>query len=246
MRNLAGTGPGGYLMGDSNGRTDERPVHRVILDPFAIGIWPVCNKEYAAFLVATARTTPPNWGELPFNHPNAPVCGVSWYDAVAYGEWLSNCTGHHYHLPTEAQREFATRGGDEQQAYPWGNDPRPLTGPYQRGLHGLMVGGPMPVLTSKHCPRAPLAGANRFGLYHMADNVHEWCSDYYGSNYYTESDGHNPCGPKWSDRRVARGGSWRHDIKYCRSAARSSLAPDKHFADFGFRIAASDGFEYVS
>ncbi len=231
MRDLPG---GAFLMGDKSGRADEQPVHEVRVDPFAMAVCPVTNAEYAVFLCETHHAAPAGWQQPRFEHPNLPVCGVSWNDAVAYADWLSSMTGRRYHLPTEAQREYACRGGREQLAYPWGDEPLPLAGPYERGLAGPVIGGPMVI----RCPEA--AGPNDFGLYHMADNVHEWCADYYDPHYYYHSPRDNPLGPASSDRRAARGGSWRHDIKYARCAARSSLAPDKRFEDFGFRLAMSE------
>lgn len=245
LRELTGSGPTGFFMGDANGRGDERPVHRVVVDPFAIAVHPVTNREYAVFLDRTGHDPPNDWGTAPFDHFEAPVCGVSWFDAVTYAKWLGCETDRAYHLPTEVQREYAARGGREQWAYPWGNEPLPLSGPYERGLNGARVGGPMPIITDDHDRPDETAGANEFGLFHMADNVHEWCADYYDRDYYRSSPTYNPRGPEASDRRAARGGSWRHDIKYSRCAARSSLAPDKRFADFGFRLASSKDFEYV-
>jgi formylglycine-generating enzyme required for sulfatase activity len=202
----------------------------VAVDPFALAVYPVTNAEYSAFLRKTGHATPIEWGRPRFDHPRAPVCGVSWDDAMAYVAWLSAQTRRPYCLPSEAQREYAARGGRVQQAYPWGNGPLPLEGFYARGLAGPLAGGPIV------CGKGP-AGPNDFGIYHLADNVHEWCSDYYDPHYYEHSPPRNPCQTVPSDRRAARGGSWRHDIKYSRCAARSSLAPQKRFADFGFRLA---------
>ena len=228
-----------FLMGDRNGRDDEMPVHQVTLDEFKIAKYPVSNAEYAVFLKKTDHENPKAWSEPRFDRPDYPVCGVSWVDAVSYAQWLSDLTGEMYHLPTEAQREYATRGGHEQLSYPWGNDPIPLEGPYARGLSSPLTGGPITLGTpASHEP-------NGFGLYHMADNVHEWTADYYDEHYYERSPQRDPRGPQRSNRRAARGGSWRHDIKYCRCAARSSLGPFKRFTDFGFRLAASGAFEYL-
>lgn len=228
-----------FLMGDPHGRADEQPVHAVTLDAFRIGCHPVTNADYAVFLRATGHDGPLNWQQHPFDCPDAPVCGVSWFDAVAYADWLGSCLGRRFHLPTEAQREYAARGGRAGQAYPWGDEPLPLQGPYAHGLRGPLTGRPLAVGDAR------LVGPNDFGLLHMADAVHEWCADYYAADWYRRSPSHNPRGPAQSDRRAARGGSWRHHVKYCRCAARSSLAPGKHFADFGFRVAASDRFDYV-
>ncbi len=227
-----------YLMGSADGRDDEKPVHRVTIDRFAIARFPVTVKEYALFLSDTGYESPRDWMKPPFDSPDLPVCGVSWLDAVAYARWLSGQLDQSFHLPTEAQREYASRGGAEPRAYPWGDEALPQEGVYARGLTGPETGRPLPIGTG-------LAGPNPLGIWHMGDNVHEWCADYYLPDYYAQSPEDNPAGPGQTDRRAARGGSWRHNIKYCRCAARSSLAPDKRFMDFGFRIASSDGFQYV-
>ena len=241
---IPATGPHGFPMGNGDGRADERPVHRVTLDAFAIGIWPVTNSQYGAFLIDSGRAPPTGWATPPFDHTDAPVCAPSWSDAVEYCDWLTRRTGRQHHLPTEAQREYAARGGANHR-YPWGDAPLHLEGPFERGLAGPLVGSPLPVSTPDHPGPPPSPGPNGYGLYHMADLVHEWCADYYDRSYYDSSPTHNPPGPPAGDRRAARGGSWRHDIKYCGCAARSSLGPAKHFADFGFRVAASEGFSYV-
>ncbi|MBI1375093.1 MAG: SUMF1/EgtB/PvdO family nonheme iron enzyme [Phycisphaera sp.] len=238
--------PGGtFMMGDANGRGDEQPVHEVRIDAFEIAECPVTVREYKLFVDATNHPTPSGWGDALFMVDDCPVCGPSWHDAVAYAAWLNahreSGDERVYHLPTEAQREYAARGGAAGQAYPWGDEPLPLEGVYERGLSGPITGRPMPVCSDGG------AGRNAFGLWHIADNVHEWCADWYDRGYYAVSPRDNPRGPLTpTDRRAARGGSWRHDIKYCRNAARSSLAPDKRFTDFGFRLARSVGFEYVS
>ncbi len=240
MRDLPG---GAFLMGDAAGRGDERPVHEVFVSPFALGVFPVSVAEYRVFLQQTDHPQPVEWGQPRFDRPDLPACGVSWDDAVAYADWLAAQAGVNYHLPSEAQREYAARGGLAQLAYPWGDEPPPLVGVYERGLGGPITGGPMALGTP---PPGMADGANGFGLYHMADNVHEWCADFYDPRFYAASPRDNPRGPLTpTDRRAARGGSWRHEIKFSRCAARSSLAPQKRFADFGFRLAASHGFEYV-
>lgn len=238
---IPGTGPTGFLMGDTGKRRDEAPIHRVVLRPFAMASHPTTNCQYAAFLDATRRQPPPDWGTPPFDHPDAPVCAVNWFDACAYANWLADTTGTPCHLPTEAQREFASYGGGARRLYPWGDGEPPQTGAYQRGLRGSEIGGPLPMDGSRPSPRPE---PNPLGLHHMGDNVHEWCADFYDPGYYAQSCVDDPPGPHAGDRRSARGGSWRHDIKYCRCTARSSLAPQKHFADFGFRVAASEGFAY--
>jgi formylglycine-generating enzyme len=217
--------PGGeFSMGQADGRDEERPVHRVTVAPFRLGRCQVTNAEYDEFRHATGRTMPPFCMQPEFANPAQPVVGVSWFDAVAYCDWFSRQSGERFRLPTEAEWEFAARGGLEQQIYPWGNAPVFERPEYQtRWLHA-----PEPVAT---------AAPNAFGLYDMCENVHEWCSDWYDPAYYTVSAVENPKGPAAGKRRASRGGAWRHQIKIARCAARSSIPPEFCYADYGFRMA---------
>jgi formylglycine-generating enzyme len=212
--------PGGeFLMGQADGRDEERPVHRVMVAPFRLGRCQVTNAEYDQFRHATGRAMPPFRMQAEFADPAQPVVGVSWFDAAAYCDWLSACR-----LPTEAEWEFAARGGLEQQTYPWGSEPVFDQPGYQaRWLHA-----PEPVGT---------AAPNAYGLYDMCENVHEWCADWYDPAYYAVSPMQNPRGPATGTRRASRGGAWRHQIKIARCAARSSIPPEFCYADYGFRVA---------
>src|SRR5581483_3415499 len=109
-----------FLMGSDDGRDDERPVHRVRLDAFLIGVRQVTNAEYAVFLAATGGAPPPCRDDPRFNDPAQPVVAVSWFDAVRYCRWL----GPGFRLPAEAEWECAARGGVEGRLYPWGNERR--------------------------------------------------------------------------------------------------------------------------
>jgi formylglycine-generating enzyme required for sulfatase activity len=212
---------GDFLMGGENRAQNEAPIHRVWVDAFGVAKYPVTNREYACFLKMTGRRPPPFWNQPKFQHPDAPVVGPSWHDAVAYCKWLKELTGGPYRLPTEAEREKAARGGLEGCEYPWGDE---LPADHQGGRNAPIF----PVGTE---------GPNGYGLYNTSEGVHEWCSDWYDPAYYAASPARNPKGPKSGDRCVARGGSWRHRIRFARCAARSSLAPEKQFSDFGFRCA---------
>jgi len=199
-----------FLMGSDDSRPDERPVHRVWVDAFEIGITQVTNGEYAAFAKAAGRPMPPS----PFVDPEQPVVAVSWFDAVAFCEWMGG------RLPTEAEWECAARGGVEGMRHPWGNA--------------------LPTHDDMDGPRPVGRGApNAYGLYDVCENVHEWCSDWYAADFYRSSPERNPLGPDTGTRRASRGGSWRHQIKVSRCAARSSLPPEFPYADYGFRIAHS-------
>jgi iron(II)-dependent oxidoreductase len=212
--------PGGeFSMGQADGRDEERPVHRVTVAPFRLGRCQVTNAEYDEFRHATGRAMPPFRLQAEFADPAQPVVGVSWFDAVAYCEWLSG-----FRLPTEAEWEFAARGGLEQQLYPWGNESVFARDGYQ----ARWLRAPEPVGT---------AAPNGFGLYDMCENVHEWCADWFDPRYYAVSPADNPQGPVMGTRRASRGGAWRHQIKIARCAARSSIPPEFCYADYGFRVA---------
>jgi formylglycine-generating enzyme len=215
---------GWFLMGCATGQDNEMPVHRVWVDEFLLAACQVTNADYAGFLRDTGWAPPPFWNDANFNHLEQPVVGVSWHEAVRYCEWLRLRTGRGFRLPTEAEWERAARGGRERGLYPWGDVP-PQSLP---GYAARWQNGPEPV---------GLAEPNGYGLYNMCDNVHEWCSDWYSSGYYAISPECNPRGPDAGDRRVSRGGSWRHHVKMSRCAARSSIPPEFQYADYGFRVA---------
>lgn len=217
---------GWFLMGSDAGQDNERPVHRVWVDAFELAACQVTNAEYAQFLAATEHRKPLHWDDPLFSHPEQPVVAPSWFDAVAYGEWLSEKSGHRYRLPTEAEWERAARGGVEQKLYPWGDAPLESLANYSTRWKKA----PEPVGRAER---------NAFGLYDIAANVHEWCSDWFDAHYYLASPERNPHGPAEGTRRSSRGGSWRHATKVSRCAARSSIPPEFQYADYGFRLARS-------
>jgi formylglycine-generating enzyme required for sulfatase activity len=203
--------PGGeFLMGQNDGRDEERPAHRVLVSPFRLCTHQVTNAEFDAFCKATAREHHATYGG-----PDHPATSVNWFDAVAYCRWAGG------RLPTEAEWEFAARGGVPDHLYPWGNEV-PSIAP-DRWKHG-----PEPVMQGQ---------PNGYGLFDMCQNVHEWCSDWYDPGYYAVSPAENPKGPPHGKRRASRGGAWRHHIKVSRCAARSSIPPEFRYADYGFRVA---------
>lgn len=218
---------GWFKMGCDAGRDDEKPTHRVWVDAFEIAAFQTTNAEYARFLENTRHPPPSLWDDPNFKNPEQPVVAVSWLDAVAYCDWLSGTLGKKYRLPTEAEWERAARGGVEGEMFPWGNcAPEELPDYASR-----WKSGPEPV---------GLYAPNPYGLYNLGDNVHEWCADWYDAGYYAASPERNPQGPLSSSRRASRGGSWRHHIKVTRTAARSSIPPEFKYADYGFRVAASE------
>jgi len=222
---------GWFLMGSDSsqpGQDNEGPVHRVWIDAFELAACQVTNAEYAKFLAAggehKSHRKPLNWDDPDFSHPEQPVVAPSWFDAVAYCEWLSALTHRRYRLPTEAEWERAARGGAEQKLYPWGDEPLESLADYASRW--------------KTAPeRVGRAERNAYGLFDIGANVHEWCADWFDADYYRVSPERNPQGPAEGTRRASRGGSWRHQTKVSRCAARSSIPPEFQYADYGFRVA---------
>jgi len=114
---------GDFLMGCSSGADNERPVHPVFVDEFAIGRFAVTIRLYRFFLETAQHPAPPGWNNPHFNHPDQPVTSVNWFDANDYCAWLSKETGKIYRLPTEAEWERAARGGLDGKLYTWGDEP---------------------------------------------------------------------------------------------------------------------------
>jgi len=174
-----------------------------------------------------------------------PVVQVSWFDAVEFCKWLSKKEQRSYALPTEAQWEYACRAGSET-AFPWGDEM--VDGRYygnmvdkstQRWIRSYKD---MTIETSPwdddHATTAPVASfkSNAWGLYDMHGNVCEWCSDWYGNDYYLHSMGFDPKGPVTGALRVLRGGSWVRHPRVCRSASRHSIVPTFRSVGRGFRV----------
>ena len=209
---------GWFWMGWEQGRLGERPRHRVWTDAFAIGRYPVTNRDYAAFLTATRTAPPPWWSDPRFNYSEQPLVGVNWVEAVAFCDWLSAESGAGYRLPTEAEWEKAARGGRDGARFPWG-DQRPATTSFDRP----------PVVSA--------TPANPLGLRALSGVCHEWCLDWEDDGYYTLSPERNPLGPANGTRRVSRGGAWRHQDPWSPVAHRSSLPPHLRYSDYGLRVA---------
>ena len=217
---------GGIFPMGSSHRDDEQPLREVTVRPFSVAITPVSNAEYARFLEASGHEPPRFWDDPRFNASDCPVVGVSWFDAEAYCAWLGELLGRDCRLPTESEREFMARGGDYERDFPWGDEPW-TEGP----VFGLGAAG------TDRPYRLGSTPPNGYGLYHVAENVHEWCSDWYAPRY-DESDLDDPRGPGEGERRTSRGGSWRHRIKVTRVTARSSIPPESRYNDYGFRVYA--------
>jgi formylglycine-generating enzyme required for sulfatase activity len=214
--------PGGaFLMGSETGRDDERPMRLVEVRPFALGSTPVTCAQYAAFLYAGRAQPPPWWFQPAFAAADQPVVGVTWFEAVAYTEWLSETHGGAWRLPTEAEWERAARGGLESAATAWGD--RLPAGEVPEGS----IGAPW---------RVGHGTPNGYGLFDMGTIVHEWCLDRYVTSGHGAGRPAGRRGGEGSERRASRGGSWRHRVRWSPPSARSSLPPSFRYADYGFRV----------
>jgi formylglycine-generating enzyme len=169
------------------------------------------------------------------DRPHHPVVHIAWHDAAAYAAWAGK------RLPTEAEWEYAARGGLVGRRFAWGDELTP------RGAWRCNIWqGSFPTVNTQDdgwLTTAPVKSyrPNGYGLYNMAGNVWEWCADWFSSSYYAESPAASPRGPSHGEARVMRGGSFLCHDSYCnryRVAARSSNTPESTSANLGFRCAA--------
>ena len=218
---------GTFTMGDEHGEgdSDEQPLHEVTLKTYKISKTPVTVAQYRAYCRATGRSMPdpPSWGWI----DSHPMVNVTWHDAVAYTDWLAEKMDADYRLPTEAEWEYAARGGNKSKGTKYsGGRSIDMVGWYTENSGGQT----RPVATKN---------PNELGIYDMSGNVWEWCRDWYGGDYYANSPSSNPKGPASGSSRVLRGGGWYYDASYCRVANRNRYDPRYLSDNGGFRVVLS-------
>jgi len=218
---------GTFMMGSDEYGNDAIPVHKVKLSGFYMGKFDVTIGEYKLFCSSTGRkmkdTLSPDWND------NYPIVNVSLYDAIAYAEWLSSITGKSYRLPTEAEWEYAARGGRKSKGYKFsGGQSMDTLGWYSNNSDGH----PHPVGLKK---------TNELGLFDMSGNVMQWCSDWYSADYYIHSPLVNPKGASLGMFSVCRGGCWYSDAGSCSVSYRSDHhTPDSWYTFIGFRLVSPE------
>lgn len=213
---------GEFKMGNIIGGKDEQPEHNVKINSFYIGKYEITVKQFRNFCKATTKEMPDN--NLPWidNHP---MSYVSWYDGVNFCKWLSELTGYSFRLPTEAEWEYAAKGGRKDKGFKFaGSD-----NINNVAWYSLNSGGYSHVEVGKLSP-------NELGIYDITGNVWEWCSDWYGKNYYQISQVKNPQGLPSGLAKVARGGSWREQANSITKTFRFYMTPTASSNYMGFRV----------
>lgn len=217
---------GKFVMGDARGDITEKPAHTVtIAQPFAIGKHEVTLVEWNACVLDGACSSISDI--ITGADPVTPVRDVSWTDTGQYIGWLNARTGKSYRLPTEAEWEYAVRGGTKTR-YWWGN--RLVKGMANCTDCGGEYDRKSPAVTGSFDP-------NPFGLHEMNGGVWEWVLDCWHRNYKGAPKDGSAWDKKFCRERVLRGGSWRNDSSYAHSAGRFKYDEDVRYFANGFRVA---------
>ena len=221
INNMVYVSSGTFTMGatseqGSDAESDEKPTHSVTLSSYYI-----CKYEVTQALWRAVMGSNPSY----FKGDNLPVERVSWNDCQTFINRLNSYTGRNFRLPTEAEWEFAARGGNYSRHYKYS---------------GSNYIGDVAWYGDNSDSRTHPVGTkqpNELGLYDMSGNVYEWCSDWYGS--YSSYSQSNPTGPNGGSNRVLRGGSWYYCARYCRSSYRGNRTPGHSYFHLGLRLVLS-------
>ncbi len=235
---------GTFIMGnDYSQNGDESPEHKVTLNSFLMGKYEVTFDDFDKFCRSTGFSKP---DDARMGRGKNPVMNTSWESAVMYCNWLSKRNGfdrcytikrdsavtkvscdfnaNGYRLPTEAEWEYAAKGGNKSKGYSFsGSDNQDKVAWY------YLNSGSRPHEVGKK-------EANELGLHDMSGNVREWCWDYYSKDYYGKSPEDNPTGPTSGHQRVYRGGGWTSKVDFLIMTLRSHMGPRKSHGNIGFRV----------
>ena len=200
----------------SDAYSDEKPTHQVTLSSYYIGKTEVTQELWQAVMGSNPSG---------FSGANLPVEKVSWEDCQIFIAILNELTGKYFRLPTEAEWEYAARGGSKSQGYKYS------------GSNTVDDVAWYPSNSSSKTHPVATKAPNELGIYDMSGNVLEWCSDWYSSSYYSSSSQYNPTGPASGSRRVYRGGSWGSSARLCRVSYRDYNGPSYSYYNLGLRLA---------
>ena len=213
---------GSFQMGNNRGSSAERPVHTVSVNDFSISKYEITQKQ---------------WRDIMGRNPNSlqfegcdqcPVENVTWKEIQVFLKRLSARMGQTYRLPTEAEWEYAARGGDEDQSY--------------SSFSGSNILEEVAWFSENSNFKTHPVGQkkpNELGLYDMIGNVAEWCNDRFSADYYQYSPADNPVGPHSGEYRVVRGGSWCDLPRFTMTTSRKGGLPNKSDYSLGFRVCRS-------
>ena len=221
----------------------EKPAHKVSVNDYYIGQTEVTQ----ALWMAVMGSNPSEFRA--YDHP---VENVSWDDCQMFIAKLNEITGARFRLPTEAEWEFAARGGNKSQKFKYSGSNRHLDVAWSADAIEAILPKEVPYTTNVFNPEqnmptsedetnatqiVGIKAPNELGIYDMSGNVWEWCADRFDEQYYKNSPSNNPQGPDSGANRVHRGGSWRSGEWYCRVSNRNADVPGYSYSTLGFRLA---------
>jgi formylglycine-generating enzyme required for sulfatase activity len=234
--------PGCFKMGSNSKEadSDEKDIQEVCVDGFWMAKTEVTNKQYRQY---DPRHNSKDYSGLSLNEDDQPVVYVSWENAKEFAKWLSRKSGQQFHLPTEAQWEYAARGGTNTERY-WGDNPDEAckyANVYDQTANDKFSFGWNDDCNDGYAVTSPVGKfkPNDFGLYDMLGNVWEWCEDVYDARAYLKHEANNPVITKGGTFRVVRGGSWISSPSHVRAAYRFRDYPDSRGNGVGFRLCVS-------
>lgn len=238
---------GSFDLGSDDEATDRRPAHTVKLKDFSIGRYEVTQEQWKLVM-----------GSNPSNYicEECPVTNVTFQDAQSFIQKLNSMTGKTYRLPTEAEWEYASRGGSSERLIKTSTHVA-RGGVNELGISQKGMRTPDKELTGKkyagknspqevawfnrnsrdHIHPIGRKDANEIGIYDMSGNVEEWCSDFYAKDYGSKRDVENPTGPAGGNSHVVRGGSWNSSTSEIVVTRRAAYMPNTKTNALGFRLA---------
>ena len=215
---------GSFMMGSADGRKSENPVHQVHLDSFYMSKYLITQGQWELIIGENKSCFQ--------GDPQRPVERISWKECQQFIKKLNKKTGRKYRLPTEAEWEYAAKGGQESRGYKFAGSDKLIEVAWYIDECGKKDDHDQSYGTRVVGQKLP----NELGLHDMSGNLRCWCSDWFDPKYYHRSPSHNPTGPKSGKRKVLRGGSWLAPPTFCDVSFRSGNRPETGSYQDGFRL----------